>query len=180
MSESVILCEGYLDRAFWAGWLTRLGSTISGEPGRIRDTAGRVVAKGHYLYRSKSGKDVRIVPCHGKPNIHTEARQRMTQRTMSPRLIRLVVNVDPDVDVSAPGAATGLRLQDVHAMVREFDAAATEIAEGDIALDGGTTLVSLVRWEAEGGDVEGVPTQQTLERLVCLGLATAYPDRPQP
>ena len=24
MSESVILCEGYTDRAFWKGWLTRL------------------------------------------------------------------------------------------------------------------------------------------------------------
>ena len=22
MSESVILCEGYYDRAFWAGWLS--------------------------------------------------------------------------------------------------------------------------------------------------------------
>jgi len=32
MSESVILCEGYHDRAFWAGWLLHLGCTDPGLP----------------------------------------------------------------------------------------------------------------------------------------------------
>ncbi|MHC4178430.1 MAG: hypothetical protein ACYSWU_13035, partial [Planctomycetota bacterium] len=48
---------------------------------------------------------------------------------------------------------------------------------GDIALDSGATLVSLVRWEASDAPVSGVPTQQTLERLVCAALVAAYPDR---
>jgi hypothetical protein len=32
MSESVILCEGYHDRAFWKGWLTHLRCSDPGEP----------------------------------------------------------------------------------------------------------------------------------------------------
>lgn len=30
MSESVILCEGFHDRAFWDGWLTHLGCNSDG------------------------------------------------------------------------------------------------------------------------------------------------------
>ena len=34
MSESLVLCEGYHDRAFWAGWLGRLGcSDVGFRPG---------------------------------------------------------------------------------------------------------------------------------------------------
>ncbi|MDT7815668.1 MAG: hypothetical protein QOJ42_5584 [Acidobacteriaceae bacterium] len=38
MSESVILCEGYHDRAFWDGWLRYLGCSDPGvpPPGRNR------------------------------------------------------------------------------------------------------------------------------------------------
>ena len=43
MSESVILCEGFLDRAFWAGWLEHLGCT---DPGRQPGKPGRVPVKG--------------------------------------------------------------------------------------------------------------------------------------
>lgn len=177
MSESVILCEGYLDRAFWAGWLAHLGCTIRKERGQVYDALGRPVHKGQHMYRSRSDRFVRVVPCHGKPNVRLEARERLSQRSMRPRLTHLILNVDPDIGVDAPGGATGLRRQDVHAFVRQFDPEATERAEGDIALDAGGTLVSLVRWEAENHDLPGVPTQQTLERVVCIGLVAAYPER---
>jgi hypothetical protein len=32
MSESVIYCEGYHDRAFWMGWLGHLGCSDPGLP----------------------------------------------------------------------------------------------------------------------------------------------------
>ena len=42
MSESVILCEGYYDRAFWAGWLTHLGCT---DPGQRANGTHRIPVK---------------------------------------------------------------------------------------------------------------------------------------
>ncbi len=177
MSESVVLCEGYLDRAFWAGWLTHLGCTVPGQPGMIRDSLGRLVRNGQHLHHSKSGRHIRVVPCGGKPEVTREARQRLSKRTMKPELTRLVISVDPDVEVGAPGGATGLRVQDVHALARQFDASAIQTPVGDVALDAGSTVVSLVRWEAADSDVVGAPTRQTLERLVCASMVAAYPDR---
>jgi len=178
MSESVVLCEGYLDRAFWAGWLRRLGCTIPEKVGgSVRDELGRPVHRGQHLYSSKTGQGVRVVPCGGKPEVLREARQRLGQRNMKPRLTHLIINVDPDVDVDEPTAATGLRPQDVLAIAREFDPQATPTADGDTALDGGATLLSLVRWETDDHHFAGVPTRQTLERLVCTALVVAYPDR---
>jgi len=178
MSESVILCEGYLDRAFWAGWLRRLGCTIPEKVGgSVQDELGRPVHRGQHMYSSKNGQDVRVVPCGGKPEVLREARQRLGQRAMKPHLSRLIINVDPDVDIDEPTAATGLRPQDVLAIGREFDPKATLGSEGDTALDGGATLVSLIRWETDDDQVAGVPSRQTLERLVCTALAVAYPKR---
>lgn len=177
MSESVILCEGFLDRAFWAGWLDHLGCTIPSHRGTVCDALGRPVRKGQYMYRSRTDKFVRVVPCHGKSRIQPAARERLGQRRMRPRLTRLVINVDPDVDVSAPSAATGLTRRHVHAFVREFDRNATETADGNMVLDDGDTLVSLVRWEANDAAASGLPNQQTLERLVCAAVVAAFPDR---
>ena len=48
---------------------------------------------------------------------------------------------------------------------------------GEFLLDDGATLVSVIRWEAPDGILEGVPSQQTLERVVCAALVAAYPAR---
>ncbi len=177
MSESVILCEGYLDRAFWAGWLTHLGCTILRERGQVYDAIGRPVHRGQYMFRSKSERFVRVVPCKGRPNVRREARARLDQRGLRPRLTRLILNTDTDVDLALPSAATGSRHEDIVALVRQFDAAATIGPEGDIAADEGATIVSLVRWETADDVTLGVPTRQTLERVVCAALVAAYPVR---
>ena len=177
MSERVVLCEGYLDRAFWAGWLESLGCTVPGKPGAIYDGSGRKVSNGQYLFHSRSGKHIRVVPCGGKPHVRKAARLRIGRRMMEPRLRHLVVNVDPDTAADAQQPATGLRLDDVLALVREFDPEAKRTKEGDVVLDGGQRLISLVRWEASDPPNFGIPTQQVLERLVCAALVAAYPDR---
>jgi hypothetical protein len=82
----------------------------------------------------------------------------------------------PDVVAGGTGAGTtGLRLQDVEAMARALDPSATQDADGNIDLGG--TKVSLIRWEASDPVVDGLPNQQTLERLVCAALIAAYPQR---
>jgi hypothetical protein len=185
MSESVILCEGYHDRAFWAGWLTHLGCTDPGIPSVGRTTRSQVldpwntpVTGGHFAYHSRSAQFVRIVPCHGKSKVLQAARFRLGQRGLKP-LIRLVINVDSDVAASGTSTGTtGLRRQDVEQLVRNtFDPAATVNADGEIEVDGGATRVTLIRWEVNDPPARGLPDQQTLERLVSAALAAAYPGR---
>jgi hypothetical protein len=183
MSESLVLCEGFHDRAFWAGWLGHLGCSDDGfrpnTPGYPAvDPFGEKVRGGQYAYRTRGGGFVRVVPCGGRGNILPAARTRLRQRATK-ALVRLVVNIDPDVDIGAEGASSaGLRAQNIREVVtREFDPAAGMTSEGDIAIDGGTTLVSLIRWEADDPHAEGVPAQQTLERLACTAIVAAYRDR---
>jgi hypothetical protein len=80
------------------------------------------------------------------------------------------------VDTAAGDAATGWRIRDLLHKAKQFDAAA-EIKDEDVVLDAGGTRISLVRWETNDPDTPGVPTRQTLERLVCAAMAAAYPQR---
>ena len=182
MSESVVLCEGFHDRAFWDGWLTFLGCNSGGfKPGTpgypASDPWGDKVRGGQFAYHSKSGSFVRVRPCNGKHNVLQEARIRLAQRATKP-LLRLVINVD--VDTSAAGAtpgSTGLRQQDVLHQVQQIDTGASLNADGSINVDGGATLVALIRWVTSDPPAPGLPDQQTLERLVCAALVAAYPPR---
>ncbi len=191
MSESVILCEGYHDRAFWAGWLEYLGCE---DPGRSRGNGNRVavldpwgkkVVGGEFAFHSKAGKFIRVVPCGSDSRaVGRQARkrlgdeqQRMQQGASRPRLHRLVLNVDPDVQAGDASPRTGFRQQDLRALAEKLDPATVETEDGDLAMFDGATAVSLVRWETDDPPLPGVPTQQTLERLVCAAFAATYPDR---
>jgi hypothetical protein len=185
MSESVILYEGFHDRAFWDGWLLFLGCDSRGfKPGTpgypALDPWGDPVRRGQYAYRSKSGGFIRVRPCGGKGFILPEARVRLMQRATK-RLLRLVINVD--VDTSAAGAITGptgLRQQDVLYQAQQLDHQASMNSDGEIEIDKAATKIALIRWEAADPPGPGLPTQQTLERLVSAALVAAYPDRAKP
>lgn len=185
MSESVILCEGFHDRAFWAGWLTHLGCSDEGyRPGTLGypalDPWKAKVVGGQFAYLSPQRNFLRVVPCGGMTKLLPQAHLRLQQRVRK-ALARLVINVDPDVSVATAGSgATGLKVQDVLHLARQFDPAAAANADGEIEIDGGATKISLVRWEANDPSTPGVPDQQTLERLVCSALIAAYPDRAKP
>jgi hypothetical protein len=181
MSESVILCEGFHDRAFWDGWLTLLGCNSDGfKPGTpgfpATDPWGTEVRGGQFAFRSKMGDFLRIRPCNGKSNVLREARIRLTQRTTKP-LLRLVLNVDVDTSAAGMAPVTGLRQQDVLHEVQKIAPAAVLNAVGEIEVDGGATKVCLVRWEASDPPAPGLPDQQTLERLASAALVAAYPAR---
>lgn len=184
MSESVIYCEGYHDRAFWAGWLTHLGCVDPGIPppgrtGRVNvfDPWNTKVAGGQYAYHSQSGQFIRVVPCHGKTKILPQVRNRLQQRSTKP-FLRLVINIDSDMTASGGRTApSGLQRPDVEQVIRTFDPAATVNAANEIELDGGASAVSLVRWEVSDPPAPGLPDQQTLERLASAAMAAAYPAR---
>jgi hypothetical protein len=187
MSESVILCEGYHDRAFWAGWLLYLGCTDPGKPtpGHVkRKTVNDpwndpVIGSGQFAFLSQSGRFLRIQPCQGRTNILPAANRRLAQRT-SRAITLLVMNIDADTHADGTSVATGLRQQDVLQFILNLDPGAFLNAAGEIEIDGGATKVALVRWEASDPHVRGLPPQQTLERLVCAALVAAYPPRAKP
>ena len=183
MTESWILCEGYHDRGFWAGWLTHLGcSDVGFRPGTpgypTRDPGGDKIAGGKYAYHGKSGGFLCVVPCGGKTNILPEARLRLRQRTSSRTPLRLVINIDPDVVVSGSAAGpAGIKLYDVLHLAQSFDPSAKQNADGEIEMDGGATKAALVRWEVSDPVTRGIPDQQTLERLVSAAIVAAHPAR---
>lgn len=182
MSESVILCEGFHDRAFWAGWLEHLGC---GDPGaaeagqarrkRVLDPFGTPVEGGQFAFETSGGAFIRVVPCGGKEKVPVAARVRLLQRT-SKAIIRLVINVDSDRPFDDTG--THSRATDrVDQVVRECDPSATRHESGDWLLDGNRSTVSLIEWQSQDRVSEGVPAAQTLERLVCSAIVSAYPQR---
>jgi hypothetical protein len=185
MSESVIYCEGFHDRAFWKGWLTHLGCKDPGVPpagSSIRqavvDPWKDSVKGGQFAYHSPGGRFIRVIPCQGKSNILPAAKTRLLQRSTK-AVTRLVINVDSDQTASGKSLATGLRQGDVLNLVRTLDSKAVVNSDGEIEMDGGATKVSLVRWEVNDAPAPGLPDQQTLERLVSAAMAAAYPARAQ-
>jgi len=184
MSESVIYCEGYHDRAFWMGWLKYLGCADPGIPpagrtGRVPvfDPWGDEVKGGQYAYHSPSTQFLRVVPCNGKTKVLPAARIRLGQRNTK-ALRRLVINIDSDVTATGARAApSGLQRADVQQFARTFDPGASVNADGEIELDGGATKIALVRWEVSDPPAPGLPDQQTLERLTSAALVAAYPAR---
>jgi len=189
MNESVILCEGFHDRAFWAEWLLILRCTDPGDrEGRPRapvlDPWGERVVGGQFGFESRTRKFIRIVPCDGDSRKVQQAardrleseRQRWTQGA-EPRLTRLVLNVDPDASADGETARTGFRVQDLERLVRGKDPSVATDSGDDFALFDGGTLVSLIRWEAADPPAPGLPDQQALERVVCAAVLAAYPQR---
>jgi hypothetical protein len=181
MSESVVLCEGFHDRAFWAGWLLDLGCTDPGHTAGgarkpIVDPWKKPVIGGQFAYHSKSGRFVRVHPCHGSGNLRREARNRVSSRALE-SLLRLVVNVDSDVIVGGAAAAVGWTNQTLADLAMDADNQCASISDREYSLDGGDCTLNLVRWECADVAAAGIPAQQTLERLVTASLVAAYPDR---
>ena len=91
--ESVVLCEGYHDRAFWAGLLlSRCGCVKS-----TRDPFGETVqGAGQYGFCTLSGQFARVVPAGGDADRVLQAGRTRLGRRRSKPLRRLVLCIDDD------------------------------------------------------------------------------------
>lgn len=178
-TETYVICEGYHDRAFWAGWLhlgcRDPGLRDSGQRKPILDPWGRTVKGGQFAFQSTRGHFVRVVPAGGKERVFERLRVRLSERTTEP-VRRLVVNIDPDTPSEGGAVRTGLRLADVESMLRSEDPNASTRGTA-VEIDGGATTIHLVRWEVPALLGMGVPAIQTLERLVCAAIVAAFPAR---
>jgi len=180
-AESVVLCEGVHDRAFWKGWLSHLGcrdarpDLPAGGLGKARDPFGKAVEQGQFAFLSPTDAFVRVRPCNGDKGVLAELKKRLAYRTTE-ALPRLVVGLDVDADLASPEVIGRIR-GSVEKRVRQADPAATTASDGDFSVDGGATLVSVVLWSAADSETPELPARQTLERLVCAALRAAYPER---
>ena len=172
-SETVILCEGYHDRAFWKGWLESLGCTGPKGPPTF-NPQDKKVARGQFAFLSRSQQFLRLVPCEGVDQVLKALRTYLKLRVR-----RVIVTRDLDDDASAP--APGARLQAIHdsvgAIVRQEATAVSRNTSGDLELDPDGTLVSTVVWHVADPPAPGLPAKQTLERLACAALCHVYPER---
>jgi hypothetical protein len=87
-------------------------------------------------------------------------------------LAHLVVNVDVDDSTEADV------LQSIASVVEQaVGEKVVPTALGDFEIDGGALIVSPLLWHLPVPVAEGVPLQQSLERLVCMAICKAYPER---
>lgn len=185
--ESVILCEGYHDRAFWDGWLRFLKCTVPQANNKtlstriVKDPWGRTVSGGQFGFHSPSGNFLRIVPCGGDDFVAGALKDRLAGRATH-ALRHVVVNYDADTDArTEPEAKAGIEavLHSVQAILKAADSGFTTSPQGDFLLDGGNTVVSVIVWWAPDAHSDGLPWKHTLERLVCAALNATLPGRAQ-
>jgi hypothetical protein len=169
--RSVVLCEGFDDRAFLAGWLLFLGCTDPGNQGsglrkKVFDPNGTEVSVGHHAWNSKSGSFVKVMPCHGDDQVLRMLDVELPRR-FSERLDRVVVCLDDD------GHGVEGRRAAIDQRVLKAGGPTVPDRSGDWILDGGT-VVSAVIWQCDDANSPGIPAKQTLERLVCAALCGAH------
>lgn len=182
-NESAILCEGYYDRAFWAGLLSRFRFTDpglsphTGERRPLNDPQGKPVRRGHFAFLSPTQRFVRIQPCHARANVLRAARIRLSQADTNP-LDFLVINRDWDIDVRNRAAdMDGTDEQRIHDVANNLGLTHVSGVPYRFTYRHQNTKVFIVDWRSPREATAGIPHQQTLERLVCAAIAAAYPDR---
>lgn len=170
--QHIVLCEGFEDRDFWAGWLRHLGCTDPTDRGRkkVTDAWGRTVAGGKFLFRTPGGSNVIVDHFRGRANARRAAKVYLQGGANRPD--RLVINLDSDAE---NGSGDGGALEAIRQIVRHCDGAAASGSAGPFQLD--DVQVFPVIWECADPETPGVPGKQTLERLVTAAIQAAYPDR---
>ncbi len=170
--ESVILCEGFYDRAFWKGWLLHLNCkdarTLRSD--RTYDDAvdpfEKTVPRGQFAFYSPRGSFIRLQSCNGEKNVRKAARRRLDRHRTQP-LRHLIVNVD--LDTPADDAVV---TETARRALREW---LGKLLDPDLHDDGVSATV--VDWSAPDPPVAALPAKQTLERLVCAAISEVLPDR---
>lgn len=170
--ESIILCEGFHDRAFWKGWLTHLGCRDA----RIRrsdgtfdspvDPFGKPVPRGQFAFRSPRGQFIRLQECKGEKNVRKAARARLEQHKTQ-ALHHLIVNIDLD---TAAGDSEAM-----HTARQKLRDWLEGLMSPELRDDG--VVAAPVDWSAYDPPSPELPPKQTLERLVCAALREVWPGR---
>jgi len=171
-SETILLCEGYYDRAFWDGWLRYLGCVEERS-----DPWSKPVRGGQYGYRTPRDGFLRLTPCLGKDKILPWAKQRLAGRRVEP-VTALFVCVDRDDGADgSPAPEKAVSEAAVEGLAKKLDSGYESPSPREYLIDDGATHITYLPWWASDPPDVQLPHQQTLERLVCAALAGVYPER---
>ena len=174
-THRVILCEGFDDRSFWAGWLQHLDCTDPTNRGKIkaRDANNRPVqGQGRYLYRTPTEhSSIEIRPYEGRSNLAKTVRDYLKIHRGSP-IDRMILSLDSDAEIGLDQSAA----DQISGIAASHDSQVQDPQREFFDLEGIKT--SAVIWECLDEDpIPGVPQKQTLERLVAASIRAAYPAR---
>ncbi len=173
--QHVILCEGFDDRAFWAGWLIYLGCQDQGRRRPVYDAWGEEVKNGKYLFTTRGASNVLVDPVHGGSEVRATAMTYFRQHNTKP-IGRMIVNIDSDAE--GEGRTSSAR-EVIAGIVRDYDGGAVGDLDGPHSID--DVEVWPVVWEClDSGEIPGIPRQQTLERLAAAAIVAAYAERGEP
>lgn len=191
---SIILCEGYRDRAFWAGWLETNGweDARPEQKKPAKDPYGQTQSgSGKYAYYAKNRSFVVVIPTEGESHMDEFCKSSLDsiegyiRKSDACNLHRIILSVDSDVKSDQPNPT--MNAERVKNLVQKANAKvakdqSVELSEpifrdGHWHLFEGKCVVSVVRWQAESDLAEGIPEKQVLERLVCVAMCEAYPER---
>lgn len=173
-AESIIVCEGYHDRAFLRGWLIARGCEDWKDKKYPPQNNRSVKGGGHYVFRTPTQRWVRIVPVGGDGKLLGNA-DTYVQEAGSRSIERIVLVWDGD---DAGGAPTASREQSFESWAGRHSAQQIN-SSPDFGLVScpSPTRLSLIVWRAQDPSDSQLPDKQTLERLACAAVHEAYPSR---
>jgi hypothetical protein len=171
---SIVLCEGYYDRAFWAGLLEHKEwkSAVKDPKDKKKDPYGRPIIGGQFGYY-KGDYFVVIVPCKGKDAIaqtFNDFAKRTHKDLESPQIcneFQIVINVDED----RTEQEDNVTWNDDKVLSQQSKV----VAELPTKQWSHLCELKVIRWATEHSGSVGIPQKQTLERLVCTAICSAYP-----
>lgn len=170
LSERIVLCEGYHDRAFLAGLFKHRGWVV---PDLKIDPWGKRWTGGQFGF-VKDRCFVRIVSCGGDSKILDKASYYLEALAVQP-WSRLVVLSDDDTLVDEPGQPVVSFAAFRDCVVKAHPQA--RIVEPRIFLQDRQAVAVLMQWRSPAVHHPRLPRKQTLERVVCSAIATAHPER---
>lgn len=196
-SETLILCEGYQDRAFWAGCLlfafhahdvskaafddSNRGedSNLAARKKRLFDPWDKPVEGGAYAFISPAEKYIRVNPCHGCARILPALRSRLKLAEQRP-LRSVIVSVDEDTLDGGVGHPP-ITMQGISdSLAKDFPEFGGPPEDGISILpsiNANIGPIALVHLKSAERGKSGLPAKACLEQLVCSAVAEVYPDR---
>lgn len=168
-----VLCEGYEDRDFLAGWLETLGHADARTHVHPK-TGKKVTGSGAYALQSPEAFVV-VLPSGGHTKIVDAARIWLNEADPARRPDSVLVVEDSDE--LAPGRSSQ-RLASHLQTLRDQYPAACVLASENASPSAGSILLDGWAWYTDAApETRGLHDKQTLERLVCGAFLDVEPKR---
>ena len=173
MTQKVLLCEGFDDRAFWSGLLLHLGCTDPTFGGQQKqpDAYGRAVDKPRFLLHDPLGNSILLVPVQGKSRLARFLGNFLTDHITYP-IHKILLNRDSDAINDSDTA-----VRDALRTIAQRHSATLEDPDKDRYTVDGCEIGAVVWKCTDPPGTPGIPNQQTLERLVSAAIAATEEGR---